>query len=112
MFPSSTNLQLPPSSATVQPNESQAWLQQTQKFQSAAQLKATEGIIRASGDIRIRTIILIFISLLSLILVIFGGFSFFLIPDQSKDIWTIISPIITASITGTIAFLTGEKSGS
>jgi hypothetical protein len=35
--------------------------------------------------------------------------AFFFMPDRYKDIWVIIGPIISAGLSGTVAFLVGEK---
>jgi hypothetical protein len=44
------------------------------------------------------------------ILAVGGLLGFYFDPDKSKDICVIIGPIISAGITGAVAFLSGERS--
>lgn len=95
-------------SSASQPSESQAW----QKAMEQASKPRTPAQIKAAGDISVKIGVLWLVGITCGILAFFGGVSFFLIPDQSKDMWVIFAPIITAGLTGTLAYLTGEKSGS
>jgi hypothetical protein len=97
------------SSSSAQPNELQAW---QQKALADAGKPKTPAQIRAAGDIKVKVGVLWLVGITCSILSIFGGIVFINTPDQAKDFWLIITPIITAGVTGTIAFLTGEKSSS
>ena len=94
-------------SASTSPTQEQAYAKQlTQvKPQTTAQ-------IRAHGEIKIKLGVLWLVGTVSVILGTFGCISFLLTPDKSKDLWVIIGPIISAGITGVVAFLTGEKQSS
>lgn len=66
--------------------------------------------IHAHGDVKTRIGILIFIGIATCLLIIGGFLVFFIRPEIAKDVWVIIGPIISASITGTISYLLGERS--
>lgn len=108
MTGSSTSQSTIPQSSTVAPNEEQVWRQQILE-----QLKPrTPAQIRAEGDIKVKIGVLWFVGVISGLLALFGGSTFLLHPDNAKDIWVIIGPIISAAVTGVVAFLTGEKAGT
>lgn len=109
MESSSTSQPSIPESSSALPGEFQAWQQRI--ITDAAKPK-TPAQIRAAGDVKTKLGVLWFTGIICSILSIFGGVAFIYSPEHAKDIWVIISPIITAGVTGTIAFLTGEKSGS
>jgi hypothetical protein len=71
----------------------------------------TSDNIRAHGDVKARIGVLWLVGAILGILAIGGICAFFFKPDNAKDIWVIIGPIISAGITGTVAFLSGERSG-
>ncbi len=103
---SQTNL---PASSSHQSNDLPAW--QHKAIADAAKPR-TPAQIRAAGDVTVKVGVLWLVGITCSILSILGGIAFINSPDQAKDFWLIITPIITAGVTGTIAFLTGEKSGS
>lgn len=105
---SSTNPENLPSSSTTQPSDLQAW----QKYMSDFLKPRTPAQIRAAGDVKVKVGVLWLVGVTCSILATFGGIVFVMNPDHAKDIWVIISPIISAGVTGTVAFLTGEKSSS
>ncbi len=96
-------------SSSAQPNEMQAW---QQKIIADASKPKTPAQIKAAGDVTVKVGVLWLVGVTCAILSIFGGIVFIKTPEHAKDIWVIIAPIITAGLTGTVAFLTGEKSGS
>jgi len=109
MGDSSTSQSTIASSSSVQPNQLQAW---QQKAIADAAKPRTPAQIRAAGDVKVKVGVLWLVGVTCSILSIFGGIVFINTPDNAKDFWLIITPIITAGVTGTIAFLTGEKSSS
>jgi len=109
MAASSTNPSSIPNSSSAQPNELQAW---QQKAIADATKPKTPAQIRAAGEVKVKLGVLILVGVVCSILAGFGGYVFITTPDHAKDLWVIIAPIITAGVTGTVAFLTGEKSGS
>lgn len=105
---SSTNTTEISPSSTKMPTQEEAYLKllkDTVKPETPAQ-------IRARGDIKIRIGVLIFVGIICSILSIIGGISFITSPENAKDVWVIIGPIISGAVTGTIGFLTGEKSSA
>lgn len=106
---SSTSQTTISSSSSSQPNELQAW---QQKALADASKPKTPAQIRAAGDVKVKVGVLWLVGITCAILSIFGGLVFINTPEHAKDFWVIIAPIITAGVTGTIAFLTGEKAGS
>ncbi|EGQ8202427.1 hypothetical protein IG509_16805 [Vibrio cholerae] len=108
MSSSSTSQYQAPPSSSGQPSDTQAW----QKLVNDAAKPKTPAQIRAAGDIKVKVGVLWLVGITCSILAFFGGIVFILTPEHAKDIWVIIAPIITAGLTGTIAFLTGEKAGS
>lgn len=109
MGSTSTSQSSIPSSSSAQPNDMQAW--QKKLIDDAAKPK-TPAQIRAAGDVKVKVGVLWLVGTTCAILSIFGGIVFVITPEYAKDIWVIIAPIISAGVTGTVAFLTGEKSGS
>ena len=105
----STSQQTIPSSSSAQPSELQAW---QQKALADASKPKTPAQIRAAGDVKVKVGVLWLVGCTCSILAIFGGVVFIRTPEHAKDFWVIIAPIITAGVTGTIAFLTGEKAGN
>ena len=81
-------------------------------YVSAQAKPQTTAQIKAHGDVKVKLGVLWLIGVVSVILGTFGCISFLITPDKSKDLWVIIGPIISASLTGVVAFLTGEKQGS
>lgn len=109
MAGTSTSQQTIPSSSSAQPSALQAW---QQKALADASKPKTPAQIRAAGDVKVKVGVLWLVGVTCSILAIFGGVVFIRTPEHAKDFWVIIAPIITAGVTGTIAFLTGEKAGS
>ena len=68
--------------------------------------------MKAKGDIKFRMTVLWFVGLICAMLTIFGCSIFMFNPGIAKDVWVIIGPILSSAITGTIAYLTGEKQNS
>ncbi len=75
-------------------------------------IPGTSEEIKAHGDVRAKIGVLWLVGVICFTLSVFGCVAFVMDPDKSKDLWVIIGPIISASMTGTVAFLTGEKYGS
>lgn len=96
-------------SSSTQLNDLQAW---QQKALADALKPKTPAQIRAAGDVKVKIGVLWLVGITCSILAVFGGVVFINTPEHAKDFWVIIAPIITAGVTGTIAFLTGEKAGS
>lgn len=97
-----------PLSSSLMTSESQAW----QKRFSDALKPKTPAQIKATGDIKIKLGVLLTVGTTCAILAFFGCYIYIKTPEYGKDLWLIISPIITAGITGPLAFLTGEKTVS
>ena len=97
-----------PSSSTVPVSEAIAYIQQY----SQQEKQLTPAQIRAQGEVKTRIGVLWLVGIICTILGIFGGISFIVSPQNAKDVWVIIGPILSSAITGTIAFLTGEKQGT
>lgn len=109
MGSSSTSQTAISASSSAQPSELQAW---QQKALAEASKPKTPAQIRAAGDVTVKVGVLWLVGVTCAILSTFGGVVFINTPEHAKDFWVIIAPIITAGVTGTIAFLTGEKAGS
>lgn len=104
---STTNNYLPPTSSQA-PTMEQAYLAlvtNAQKPQSAAQIKA-------AGDVKVKVGVLWLVGFFCTVLGAFGGIVFIKTPEHAKDFWVIIGPIISAAMTGTVAYLTGDKQSS
>jgi H+/Cl- antiporter ClcA len=104
---SSSHSQMPNSSSAI-PTDNQAWnkvLVNNSKPKTPAQIKA-------AGDVSVKIGVLWLVGIVCGLLGTFGCVAFFVIPDSAKDLWVIVGPIITAGLTGTLAYLTGEKNGS
>lgn len=95
--------------SSSQLNEFEAW---QKKALAEASKPKTPAQIRAAGEVKVKVGVLWLVGVTCAILSIFGGFVFLHNPEGAQDFWVIIAPIITAGVTGTIAFLTGEKAGS
>lgn len=99
---------LPPTSSQT-PTVEQAYLAQiavmAQKPQTAAQIKA-------AGDVKVKVGVLWLVGVFCTVLGGFGGVVFINTPEHAKDFWVIIGPIISAAMTGTVAYLTGDKMSS
>jgi hypothetical protein len=104
---STSTSQVPYSSSTI-PTDQQAW----QKLLTNNSKPRTPAQIKAAGDVSVKIGVLWLVGLTCGLLVTFGCAAFIIIPNNAKDLWVIIGPIITAGLTGTLAYLTGEKSGS
>lgn len=104
---SSSSNPIPESSSAI-PTDQQAW----NKLISDSAKPRTPAQIKAAGDVTVKVGVLWLVGIVCGLLGVFGCVAFLLIPDQAKDLWVIIGPIITAGLTGTLAYLTGEKSGS
>ena len=104
---SSSSSSIPPSSSAI-PTDQQAWskeLADRSKPRTPAQIKA-------AGDVAVKVGVLWLVGFVCSLLAAFGGVAFLINPEHANDLWVIIGPIITAGLTGTLAYLTGEKSGS
>ncbi|MFE3973274.1 MULTISPECIES: hypothetical protein [unclassified Peribacillus] len=118
---STTAPSMEPSSATNTVIQ-EAFLKQyiaNNKPQTAAQIKATGEVKlaeaeakRIEGESKNKSIVLYIVGIISILLALFGCTIFIVKPDISKDVWVVIGPIITAGMTGTMGFLTGEKQGA
>lgn len=95
------------SSSTGSLSPEEAYLRQIQ-----APKPQTVGQIRAQGEVNTRLGVLWFVGVVCLALIILGGVTFIINPESAKDVWVVIGPIISSAVTGTVAFLTGEKQGS
>lgn len=104
---SSSQQQVPPSSSRNLSNE-QAW----QKLLLENSKPKTPAQIKAAGEVKVKVGVLWLVGTTSAVLALFGGVAFFTIPEKAQDLWVIIGPIITAALTGTLGYLTGEKNSS
>ena len=100
------------SSSTGQPFQSPHSTTPPSYSQQSNFMPGTSNEIKAHGDIKVKVGVLWLVGVICFTLSIFGCVSFVMVPDKSKDLWVIIGPIISASMTGTVAFLTGEKYGT
>lgn len=66
---------------------------------------------KVEGAIKVQRIALHWIGTIVVILALGGVGAFFFCPEKARDLWTVISPIILAAVTGTLGFLAGEKAG-
>ena len=94
----------PPTSSASQPTQESAYYQQVMQAKPM-----TPAQIKAHGDVKTKIGVLWFIGAVCVSLIVIGGIAMIVNPEQSKDIWIIIGPILSSAIMGTIAFLTGEK---
>lgn len=97
-----------PSSSSAIPTDQQAW----NKLIADSSKPRTPAQIKAAGDVTVKVGVLWLVGIVCGLLGAFGCVAFIIIPEHAKDLWVIIGPIITAGLTGTLAYLTGEKSGS
>ncbi len=105
---SSTSTQTVPPSSTIPLSQEEAYIKQF-----IPQSKpATVGQIRAEGEVKTKIGIIWFVGVICVLLIIIGGISLIKNPETAKDVWVIIGPILSSTITGIIAFLTGEKQNS
>ena len=72
----------------------------------------TVGHIVAHGEFATRKAAIWALSILAGILIIGGLIAFLKDPDKSKDLWVIIGPLISACITGLVAFWSRRDTGS
>lgn len=79
------------------------------KPKTPGQIRAQGEVDLAHGDLNVKKLVLKINGALAGLLILIGGAAFFINPDNSKDVWVIIGPLIATSISGTIGFLTGEK---
>lgn len=82
------------------------------KPKTPAQIRAQGEVDIAQGEMDMKKFVLKIIGALTALLIIIGGAAFFIRPDNYKDLWVILGPIIATAISGTIGFLSGEKQGS
>ena len=68
--------------------------------------------VRADGEVKVQTLAIKVIGLVVGVLAYGGMWAFFIYPENAKDLWTVIAPIILAAVTGTLGFLAGEKSAN
>lgn len=85
--------------------EYETWLKESTKPKTPAQIKA-------NGDVKTRLGILVFLGVICVSLIIFAGVFSLRNPENTKDIWVIIGPMISSAITGTVAFFYGENTRS
>lgn len=105
---SSTNAPNIPSSSSLPPSDFQAW----QRTMEEANKPRTPAAIKAAGDVKVKIGVLWMIGVTCTVLSAFGGVMFFYNPSVAKDVWVITGPIITAALTGTLGYLSGEKNAS
>lgn len=67
-------------------------------------------VIRAHGEIATRKAILWFLGVTCSMLILGGFLVIFLRPTQTKDVWVIIGPIITAAVSSAGGFFAGLSS--
>lgn len=106
---SGTSIPNQPISSTSQPTNETAYYSQMIKQQKKSQTPAQ---IKAHGEVKTKMGVLWFIGTICISLILVGGIAMIVNPEQSKDIWIIFGPILSSAVTGTIAFLTGEKIAS
>jgi hypothetical protein len=67
-------------------------------------------IVTAKGNVKIRLTAIIMAGVIVLALLIGGLYAYFVNPAQSKDLWLIIGPIISAAVSGLVGYEIGKKS--
>lgn len=72
----------------------------------------TRSQIKAEGDVKFKIGVLWVFAIILGPLVFFGGIIYLNDPNSGKEFWLIIMPIITASITGILGYIAGERNGS
>lgn len=82
------------------------------KQYTSSQKPLTAAQIRANGEVKTRLGILWFVGVISVLLIAIGGISILKDPQNAKDVWVIIGPLISSAITGTVAYFTGERNSS
>ncbi len=65
--------------------------------------------ITAAGDIRVQVTIIWIVGIIVAILAIGAIVFTFYNPGESKNLWVIVGPIISATITGVLGFLAGKR---
>lgn len=105
---SSTNEPIVPNSSSSTSSESQAWA----KLLEERSKPKTPAAIKAAGDVKVKMGVLWLVGIVCSVLSVLGCVMFFYDSGVAKDMWVIIGPIITAAMTGTLGYLTGEKNSS
>lgn len=82
-----------------------AIIKQLSKPQTTAQIKA-------HGEVKTKIAILWFIGVVCGLLIIIGGIALIMDPENAKNVWVIIGPILSSAITGTVAYFSGGNSPS
>ena len=67
--------------------------------------------ISAHGDVRVRVAIIRLVTIVTAVLALGGVAAWFWKPENAKELWIIIGPIISAAVSGLIGFLAGERTG-
>jgi hypothetical protein len=70
------------------------------------------GKAHPDGDVHVQMTVAIAMGVISLVLTLGGLLAFFYNAQNAKDLWVIIGPIISAALSGFVAFLIGKRSGA
>ena len=89
-----------------------AYIDSKLKSRSTAQIKADGDVQVKLGALKIKSGVLWLVGIVATTLAIFGCIAYLQDPDKSSGLWAIIGPIISASVTGVVAYLSGEKNAS
>lgn len=76
---------------------------------SGGTIDLTTEQIKAHGDVKTRIGVLWFVGTICAILSLGGVTAFFVNPENAKDIWVIIGPIISAGVSGIVSYSAGEN---
>jgi hypothetical protein len=77
---------------------------------SGGSIDLTTEQIKAHGEVKTRIGVLWFVGIICAILSLGGVAAFFVNPQNAKDIWVIIGPIISAGVSGIVSYSAGENS--
>jgi hypothetical protein len=65
--------------------------------------------MHTKSDVKVALTVVSILGGLTAILIVGGLVAFVLIPDRAKDLWLIIGPIISASITALASYFAAER---
>ncbi len=69
----------------------------------------TATLVHEQGEVKTRMAILLFAGVINVLLIAGGLIAYFVNPDKAKDLWLIIGPIITASVSGITGYFLGHR---
>jgi hypothetical protein len=65
--------------------------------------------ISAHGDVSVRLAIIRVVTIVTAVLATGGIAAWFWKPENAKELWVIIGPIISGAVSGSIGFIAGER---